>query len=848
MQSNHLYRGSILVVILTILMSLLSPSTRAQDTFIKNDPVHRTVRFGNNRVALILDYHRRAFISSMVVNGQQVLDDQGGGYTFVRTVAGYASSRKLVTQPHLAIAGHIISLTGILYGSGPWRIHESWQFKVTSNEIDYTITRTTPHPFEAEQAGTPVFVFRDTAVWNGAYTDYGGIAWFYLFHKPLDTYGVHARSSSFWNRSTGNGLVLSAESGNDHLATDYSRTDHNQIACTVAVAPQALSYRFDPGTHRRRYVQDTTAVWAPVIVPAGTTRVRLSLSWMDYRKVSDRGTLRGIDGTSVADVLNTIARIGVIDRQHFGGNSWHTPYGPICLHEQYIAQLGVGIDDSNYWKGYRDCLDYYRDHAIRPDGRVWPRWAYTNEDAMPGQYTRDGFYEAQWGYLMDSNPDYVSNVSDLFNINGDLAWVKTQRRACEKALDWILRHDTDHNGLVEMMTTSETQKRGSDWLDIIWASWENALVNAKLYHALKLWSAIEGLLGNVKEVRRYESFAERLKTQFNRPARNGGFWDEQHHCYIHWRDRDGSLHGTNMVTPVNFMAIAYGLCDDSDRARLILADIERQMEKEHLFFWPVCMNSYAPGEGNDWQFPFPNYENGDIFLSWGAVGVEAYAAYDPEIALKYVKNVLAQYGKDGLAFQRYGRATQEGLGDDILSGNSLAVVGLYRSLYGIHPLYNRFYLQPHLPEELVGTRLRYTYRNLQLRISLGATIDTVSDGRFTLVAGGDFGFSDTNHAFCYYHGNSPVAALEIRGALHQEISLEPVSCSAAGMSWRLQAAGEPALLRFRVRQLLPGKHYTITHNGRVVRRCKSDSEGCVDFRFRMAPGTLPATFSVAAVP
>ncbi len=102
------------------------------------------------------------------------------------------------------------------------------------------------------------------------------------------------------------------------------------------------------------------------------------------------------------------------------------------------------------------------------------------------------------------------------------------------------------------------------------------------------------------------------------------------------------------------------------RRKIILDKIEEQTHKENLFFWPICLYPYAVGEGNDWQFPFPNYENGDIFLSWGSIGVEAYANYKPELALKYVDNVLNRYKKDGLAFQRYGRVNQEGLGDDIL--------------------------------------------------------------------------------------------------------------------------------------------------------------------------------------
>jgi len=65
--------------------------------------------------------------------------------------------------------------------------------------------------------------------------------------------------------------------------------------------------------------------------------------------------LVGINQEQVSAVLNTVARIGVIDKQHFGGNSWHTPYGPICLHEQYIAQMGLAINDQTYLKGYQQC-------------------------------------------------------------------------------------------------------------------------------------------------------------------------------------------------------------------------------------------------------------------------------------------------------------------------------------------------------------------------------------------------------------------------------------------------------------------------------------------------------------
>ena len=68
-----------------------------------------------------------------------------------------------------------------------------------------------------------------------------------------------------------------------------------------------------------------------------------------------------------------------------------------------------------------------------------------------------------------------------------------------------------------MMTDSCKEQRGSDWIDIIWASYENALVNAELYHALELWAGAEVTLGDPAQAATYRDFAARLKTSFNRP-------------------------------------------------------------------------------------------------------------------------------------------------------------------------------------------------------------------------------------------------------------------------------------------------------------------------------------------
>ena len=808
----------------------LGTNSFAQSVKITNDVNKKRLIFSNEKLKFVLDYNKKANISTLVVNGQQVIDGNEGIYSkFIINKATY-SSLNLKTNPTVKITKNIVSVSGIKYGEKNFSILENWIFTIGKEQVQFDMDRTLSNAIVAEKVCLPVFTFNNINTWEGAYQDYGGVAWFYLFNRKLDTYGVYSNSSDFWNSKTNNGLNITVSSPGKYAAMDYSRTATDKLTFTIAVAAAEVLPRFDADTQRRMYVRDTTDVWAPIKIDAGKTSQSITLSYFDFKQKYGRGNLKGINEDQVSTVLNTIARIGVIGKKHIGGNSWHTPYGPICLHEQYIAEIGLGINDDNYLKGYQETLDFYRDNAIKPDGRVWSRWAYSNEDAMQKNFNDKGFYEAQWGYLMDSNPDFVTNVSELYDQTGDLNWVKKHQLSCEKVLDWILKRDSNNNGLVEMMTDSHNEKRGSDWLDIIWASYENAFVNAKLYKALVLWINIEKQLGNTAKESEYKTFAEKLKMSFNKTTAEGGFWDADKKCYIHWRDKDGSIHGNNMVTPVNFMAIAYGLCDNTERKAEILDGIEMQMQKENLFFWPVCMYSYAPGEGNDWQFPFPAYENGDIFLSWGSVAVKAYSSYKPEVALKYVKNVLAQYAKDGLAFQRYGRTTQAGLGDDILSGNCLSVVGLYQSIYGVNPLYNRFYLDPHITTELSGTKLRYNYRNQKLNIDLEADKYSVSNGHYKVSSKTDFGFFSTQTELLFFKGKAEKSALKVHTQPKVHLSLDIKKWNENEISFNEYSTSKTvAKLAYQINDLKGESFYTILINNQPFKRLKTSKSGVLVF-------------------
>jgi hypothetical protein len=277
------------------------------------------------------------------------------------------------------------------------------------------------------------------------------------------------------------------------------------------------------------------------------------------------------------------------------------------------------------------------------------------------------------------------------------------------------------------------------------------------------------------------------------------------------------------------MAIAYGICDDEARRNTILDDIESQMQKENLFFWPLTMFSYEEDEGRETQFPFPSYENGDLFLSWGAVAVKAYADYKPELALKYVRNVMDRHSKDGLAYQRYGREKQDGLGDDILSGNSLSVVGLYQAIYGINPLFNRFYLNPRITKELAGTELKYNYQGQKLTIGLNMNEYTVSNARYKIISNKHFGFFGKGNQLSYFNGNDATASLVIKTGPEVNLVIDVNEWNTDKMAWSIVGNRQGKKLHHTIKGLSPNSYYSITINDKSTAPARSDANGTIAF-------------------
>lgn len=798
-----------------------------------HDPAQKFVMLSDEAgdLRLRLNYQVGCVLDQLQMRGREVAAP-AGGFTGIRHGATWHDSRQ-APQVKVQVGHKTVVVKGIRFGPAGHELEETWRFETQPQAIAWQIQRRYPTAAPVEDVAFPEWNFAGMATWTGGLLDHGGVVWNKYLDQTNATYGGHFGTVTFWNSQSNDALRITPHFasqlfGAGRFSCEPNGTESFRYAITTA--------QVTPRQDLRRFLAQQSDLWKPICLRPGEITATFTLQALQYDRAWDRGQFVGLDGNRIRELFNTVARYGVIDEQLLGANGWRSGY--ICLHEPFFAQIAAAVNSVDYTRNLSAFLDHARECAITPEGRVKSRWAYGPWDAMPGSYDAKGFYEAQWGYLMDSQTSYVMNVAEQYCLTGERAWLARHKTAAERALDYLLRREAPDRGLVTMMTDSHRQQRGSDWIDIIWAAHENALVNAQLFAALNLWADAEDALEDPPRAAHYRAFADRLKASFNRPTTEGGFWDATNHWYVYWRDRDGSIHGNNLVTPVNFAAIAYGVCDDPNRCQAILERIESEMQKENLFFWPLNFFPYDPAEGAASNFPFPKYENGDLFLSWGELGVRAYATYNPDLALKYVRNTLERYATDGLSFQRYARNTQNGLGDDILAGNCLPIVGLYRDLYGLQPKPNRLYVAPKLPAELSGTKVHYDWRGRTLDIEPGATASSVTVGQCRLQVPSPFGINVASDQLQYFAGTNSDWALAIR--LPQDLAIticvpDPLAAAGATRHWTEQTPHARGRIHHVLKGLPPNSDFSFGVDGKRLRRLRTDAQGQVEFDWTPQP-------------
>ncbi len=789
---------------------------------IVHDPVAKTVVMSDayGDAMIRLNYAAGCRLDRVQVNGRETIATDTGAYTGLRVNGNWVTSRT-AAAPLVSVQGGQVTVSGIQLSSGPVNAVDTWTFTPQADAILWDISRNYSSGGTVDDICFPGWDFANMYIWTAGLLDTGGVAW-PRYISTNYSYGAHSSSVDFWKGDDGLSILTEPQGALDSAARFTHGSDQKLTLAQSLSATPLL-----PKQNLRRSVSGAD-LWAPFTQSPGTIATRVTIQAQTSDEFRDRGQLNGVDGQAVADLLDTIGRYGVIDKKLMGGNGWLT--GFFCLHEPFFAIMGLAAGSPDYTANFSATLDSWRDLALKPDGRVLPRWHHdTSDNIVAGTYTAAGYYEVGWGYLLDSQPDYVANVSEQFDLTGDLAWLQGHKEPCERALDWLLARDADNDGLVEMLNSSRLNGKSSDWIDIVWASGENAFVNAQLYNALILWSEREAILGDTVRAASYASKAAKLKAAFILPISQGGFWNPAYNWFAYWRDGDGSIHGDNLTTPVNFAAVAYGIATPAQRD-LVLAEIETRTTNENLFHWPICVLPFASDEGGGGAFP--TYENGDIFLSWGELGVRSYAATQPALALKYVNKLLDRYKTDALSYQRYARNSQAGLGDDILAGNSMTIAGLYRDLYGVRPCWNRMMLDPHLTPALEGTVLHYLLRGVSYQLTLGSVGSTIAGDGFSATAAGPFASATTPQSVTWFSGTGDKNFLAIERAAGAQVSVNVAewSTTTGGVRrWTETHSAAAGSLYRRVSGLSPGLGYTLRINGADAGTSVADAAGIATF-------------------
>ena len=820
-------------IISIIFVLLISISAHAE--IIKQNHATKTVMIADNsnNLQILIDYSRGCKISKVNIKGKNTISPLGV-YTSIKTETKLFTSLESTVQAKVKAEKNRLEVSNIVFGDEKMGISETWIFTSNGKQITWEILRQYMQNGRLDNMAMPVWNFSDLSIWKGGILNTGGMVWCKYLENKDDTYGVHTDGVTFWEPKSGDGFRVEASSNTGgNIACTFSHSENDEFKFTQYLTPVELGQRYQLS----RFVNKKSDVFVPFEVKKGTSNISLTLSYVDYNQEYDRGTLVGIDAIAVRELFNTTGRYGVVDKNIAGGNGWRTNWK--CLHEPFFAQIGMAVDDKNYTRNLSSTLDQERDLAIEKDGRVLARWHNTPEAKNSNYNDKTGYYDAPWGCTIDAQPGQVINTAEQFDQNSDVVWLKSHKLSCEKVLNWLIKRDSNNNGIFEMLNNNTGENKCSDWIDVVWASYENAFVNAQMYEALNLWADCELVLGDKAKANYYSRVAARLKEAFNRPVQEGGFWSPTKKQYIYWRDKDGSLHGDNLVTPVNFAAIAFSICDDPQRVKEILEQIEDKTKAENLFHWPLCFESFKLEEVNAHvNWPFPNYENGDIFPTWGYLGIRSYVKYNKNIALKYIENILLQYNKDGLSSQRFSRITQKGIGEDILAGICTTVTALYRDIYGIRPKWNRMGLEPNMLKELNGTEFKYSLRDKVYNIRLSENSYQIATKSFLVKSSDRFGVNMNGNMLLYYPDNLNIAALSITRLTLLPINIEVSEWNKTTHSWKLNSKGN---YKFILAGLKSNSAYNLIVNGVRKQSFTANEAGIISFEYRC---NIPTCFSM----
>lgn len=162
----------------------------------------------------------------------------------------------------------------------------------------------------------------------------------------------------------------------------------------------------------------------------------------------------------------------------------------------------------------------------------------------------------------------------------------------------------------------------------------------------------------------------------------------------------------------------------------------------------------------------------------------------------------------------------------------MAIVGLYRDIYGVRPKPNRLYLEPHLTGELNGTKLRYPLRGRLYEIDLGAGSCAMTAGACTLRDAHPFAVNATATGLEYFPGTNTDWAMSISRPAARPLTVQIGNWPGnpdAPRQWTETSPLDQGTTLHVVARLRPGAAYQLTTDGRMTALLRADKTGRVQF-------------------
>lgn len=82
----------------------------AQIAKISNDVKERKIVFGNEKMTITVDYNHKAAVSKVQLNGQEIINGNGGIYSAIKTKEAAYSTLQLSSQPVVSVINNPIRI------------------------------------------------------------------------------------------------------------------------------------------------------------------------------------------------------------------------------------------------------------------------------------------------------------------------------------------------------------------------------------------------------------------------------------------------------------------------------------------------------------------------------------------------------------------------------------------------------------------------------------------------------------------------------------------------------------------------------------------------------------------